>query len=165
MGNFDESDATSYAEINRPNCLILGRFAEKQGSNRFGRLILASRKWARNARSAVSDAPHQKSAGRFVTWCGARPIQLFEGSRFVRGGRYGISIDFGLEVVERKNACGSTSISKFHRSNQEPKPRSPHRNPRQTIPQDSERALGTRTLVIRSYARLESPMVLPSSTR
>ena len=69
--------------------------------------------------SAVSDAPHQKSPGRFVTWCGARPIQLFEGSRFVRGGRYGISIDFGLEVVERKNACGSTSISKFHRSNQE----------------------------------------------
>jgi hypothetical protein len=48
MGNFDESDATSYAEINRPNCLILGRFAEKQGSNRFGRLILASRKLARN---------------------------------------------------------------------------------------------------------------------
>jgi hypothetical protein len=49
MGNFDESDATSYAEINRPNCLILGRFAEKQGSNRFGRLILASRKLARRA--------------------------------------------------------------------------------------------------------------------
>ena len=33
-----------------------------------------------NAR-AVSDAPHYKSAGRFGKPCGARPIQLFEGSR------------------------------------------------------------------------------------
>jgi hypothetical protein len=30
---------------NRPNCLILGRFAEMQGANRFGRLILANRKY------------------------------------------------------------------------------------------------------------------------
>jgi len=30
---------------------------------------------------AVSDAPHHKSAGRFGRSCGARPIQLFEGSR------------------------------------------------------------------------------------
>src|SRR5438552_1959019 len=36
------TDWTSYVEINRPNCLILGRFAEKQGANRFGRLILTS---------------------------------------------------------------------------------------------------------------------------
>ncbi len=43
------TDWPSYAEINRPNCLILGRFAEKQGANRFGRLILATRKLARNA--------------------------------------------------------------------------------------------------------------------
>ena len=35
----------------------------------------------RSNASAVSDAPHQKSGGRFVTWCGAHPIQLFEGSR------------------------------------------------------------------------------------
>jgi hypothetical protein len=35
-------------------------------------------------------------------------IQPFEGSRFVRGGRYGISIDFGLEVVEKGNICGAT---------------------------------------------------------
>ena len=27
---------------------------------------------------------------------------------FVRGGRYGISIDFGLEVVGRKSTCGAT---------------------------------------------------------
>src|SRR6266849_8995975 len=36
------TDWTSYAEINRPNCLILERFAVKQGANRFGRLILAT---------------------------------------------------------------------------------------------------------------------------
>ena len=40
-------------------------------------------------------------------------IQPFEGSRFVRGGRYGISIDFGLEVVEKENTCGETFKSKF----------------------------------------------------
>jgi hypothetical protein len=40
---------------------------------------------SRNA-SAVSDAPHERSAGRFVGWCGARPIQLFEGSRPWVGG-------------------------------------------------------------------------------
>jgi hypothetical protein len=40
-------------------------------------------------------------------------IQPFEGSRFVRGGRYGISIDFGLEVVERESICGTTFKSKF----------------------------------------------------
>src|SRR5713101_4750723 len=34
-------------------------------------------------------------------------IQPFEGSRFVRGGRYGISIDFGLEVVEKQSACST----------------------------------------------------------
>ena len=31
-------------------------------------------------------------------------IQRLEGSRFVRGERYGISIDFGLEVVEKQSA-------------------------------------------------------------
>jgi len=40
-------------------------------------------------------------------------IQPFEGSRFVRGGRYGISIDFGLEVVEKHSICGVTFKSKF----------------------------------------------------
>jgi hypothetical protein len=40
-------------------------------------------------------------------------IQPFEGSRFVRGGRYGISIDFGLEVVEKENTCGATLKSEF----------------------------------------------------
>jgi hypothetical protein len=27
---------------------------------------------------------------------------------FVRGGRYGISIDFGLEVVGKNSTCGAT---------------------------------------------------------
>jgi hypothetical protein len=40
-------------------------------------------------------------------------IQPFEGSRFVRGGRYGISIDFGLDVVEKKSICGASFKSKF----------------------------------------------------
>ena len=40
-------------------------------------------------------------------------IQRLEGSRFVRGGRYGISIDFSLEVVERESTCRTTLKSKF----------------------------------------------------
>jgi hypothetical protein len=44
---------------------------------------------------------------------GAVSIGSFEGSRFVRGGRYGISIDFGLEVIEKENTCGETLKSKF----------------------------------------------------
>ena len=40
-------------------------------------------------------------------------IQTFEGSRFVRGGRYGISIDFSLEVVEKESTCRTTLKSKF----------------------------------------------------
>jgi hypothetical protein len=36
---------------------------------------------------------------------GAVSIGSFEGSRFLRGGRYGISIDFSLEVVEKANTC------------------------------------------------------------
>jgi len=40
-------------------------------------------------------------------------IQPFEGSRFVRGGRYGISIDFGLEVVEKESISGMTFKSRF----------------------------------------------------
>ena len=44
---------------------------------------------------------------------GSLSIQPFEGSRFVRGGRYGISIDFGLEVVGKNSICGATFKSKF----------------------------------------------------
>ena len=40
-------------------------------------------------------------------------IQPFEGSRFVRGGRYGISIDFGFEVVEKQSACSTIFESEF----------------------------------------------------
>ena len=41
---------------------------------------IGGRKLSRNA-SAVSDAPHNRWAGRFGKSYGARPIQLFEGSR------------------------------------------------------------------------------------
>jgi hypothetical protein len=34
-------------------------------------------------------------------------IQRLEGSRSVRGGRYGIAIDFGLAVVEKQSVCGT----------------------------------------------------------
>ena len=40
---------------------------------------------------------------------------------FVRGGRYGISIDFGLEVVERRSTCGETFKSKFIDPTMKPK--------------------------------------------
>ena len=40
-------------------------------------------------------------------------IQPVEGSRFVRGGRYGISIDFGLEVIEKHRVCGTNFESEF----------------------------------------------------
>jgi hypothetical protein len=44
---------------------------------------------------------------------GALSIQRLEGSRFARGGRYGISIDFGLEVIEKQMVCGAIFKSKF----------------------------------------------------
>jgi len=40
-------------------------------------------------------------------------IQPIEGSRFVRGGRYGISIDFGLEVIEKESTCEAIFESKL----------------------------------------------------
>jgi hypothetical protein len=44
---------------------------------------------------------------------GVVSIGSFEASRFVPGGRYAISIDFGLEVIEKENTCGERSKSKF----------------------------------------------------
>ncbi len=44
---------------------------------------------------------------------GAASIRSFEGIRFVGGGRYGISIDFGLKVVEKENTCGETFKLQF----------------------------------------------------
>jgi integrase len=38
-------------------------------------------------------------------------IQRLEGSRFVGSGRYGISIDFGLEVFEKQSVCGTIFAS------------------------------------------------------
>ena len=61
----------------------------------------------RKAARLPGDAPHSKKAGRFGTSCGARPIQLFEGSR-PWGGIYANSMVLGLgkrlreELVERR---------------------------------------------------------------
>jgi hypothetical protein len=87
---------------------------------------------------------------------GSLSIQPFEGSRFVRGGRYGISIDFSLEVIEKKNICGASFKSKFIGLTMKP---------RLTIASsyretDHSARRGTLTLVFHSYARLESPMPL-----
>jgi hypothetical protein len=63
------TDWTSYAEINRPNYLISGRFAEKQGTNRFGRLILANRKQSGYAVIRISSILN----GRTNSSGGSRP--------------------------------------------------------------------------------------------
>lgn len=44
-------------------------------------------------------------------------LQPFEGSRFVRGGRYGISVDFGWEVIEKAEYLGADLRIELHRSN------------------------------------------------
>ena len=43
----------------------------------------------------------------------ALQIQRLEGSRFVRGGRYGISIECCLYVIEKYRVCGVIFKSKF----------------------------------------------------
>jgi hypothetical protein len=68
------TDWTSYAEINRPNCLILGRFAVKQGANRFGRLILANQKLSPHGLPGSSSANQPNLDGHFsVNLGGAFP--------------------------------------------------------------------------------------------
>ena len=57
----------------------------------------------RSNASAVSDAPHSKKAGRFGTLCGARPIQLFEGSRFA--GRHLCKLN-GVGVMRKASGRG-----------------------------------------------------------
>jgi hypothetical protein len=47
--------------------------------------------------------------------------QPFEGSRFVRDGRYGISIDSGLEVIEKQSVCGAIFKSEFIDRTMKPK--------------------------------------------
>ena len=49
-------------------------------------------------------------------------VSSFEGSRIVRGRRYGISIDFWLEVVERNSTCEATLKSKSINLTSKPKP-------------------------------------------
>ena len=61
------------------------------------------------------------SAFRFelprASWIAELPWDFFLFARLNEarfcGGRYGISIDFGLEAVEKKNICGARFKSKF----------------------------------------------------
>jgi hypothetical protein len=54
-----------------------------------------------------------ENRGLILVDVGALSIQRLEGSRFARGGRYGILIDFGLEVIEKQMVCGAIFKSKF----------------------------------------------------
>jgi hypothetical protein len=74
-----------------------------------------------------------------------------KGAAFVRGGRYGISIDFGLEVVEGESTCSETFKSRFMDSNHEA--------------QAHDRLIVTRDGQFFKTAGLESPMPLGSGTR
>jgi hypothetical protein len=73
--------------------------------------LSAIRKLSRNVR-AVSEA-NRATGSVGLDLRTSLSIQPFEGSRFVRGARYGISIDFSLEVVEKKSICGASFKSKF----------------------------------------------------
>jgi len=64
-------------------------------------------------RAVLEARPQGKPPGLICVGVGALSIQRLEGSRFVRGGRYGISIDFGLEVIEKQRVCGAIFKSKF----------------------------------------------------
>jgi len=52
--------------------------------------------------SVVSEATAEEELGVRQNLRRSLLIQRLEGSRLVRGGRYGISIDFSLEVVEKQ---------------------------------------------------------------
>jgi hypothetical protein len=54
----------------------------------------------------------EKKTARFLMCGGAFDSDLKEAA-FVRGGRYGMSIDFGLEVVGKTGSCVTTLKSKF----------------------------------------------------
>jgi hypothetical protein len=57
---------------------------------------------------AVSGAPLYQEAVAWECSEGRVGYSDLKEAAFVRGGRYGISIDFGLEVIVKKNACGAT---------------------------------------------------------
>jgi hypothetical protein len=63
--------------------------------------------------SVVSEATAEGELGAGQNLRRSLLIQRLKGSRFVRGGRYGISIDFGLEVVEKQSVCGTIFESEF----------------------------------------------------
>jgi hypothetical protein len=99
---------------------------------------------------AVSEAPLRGSMNQVGVWRRLRYSDLKEAA-CVRGGRYGISIDFGLEVVERLRTCGETFKSKFIDPTMEPKL--------------TNRLIVTKDVEFFKTAGLESPMPRASGTR
>ena len=95
----------------------------------------ANTKWARNP-SAVSDAPIVEVRRRALCLGRVRYSGVNEAA-FVRGGRYGISIDFGLEIIEKKSTCVASFNSKLTDPTMEATLGSLYRNARQTILQRS----------------------------
>ena len=75
----------------------------------------ANTKWARNP-SAVSDAPIVEVRRRALCLGRVRYSGVNEAA-FVRGGRYGISIDFGLEIIEKKEYLRCKLQFEIDRSN------------------------------------------------
>jgi hypothetical protein len=97
--------------------------------------------WSANTKlainpSAVSDAPIVEVRRRALCRGRVRYRGLKEAA-FVRGGRYGILIDFGLDIIEKKSACGASFNSKLTDPTMEATLGSLHRNARQTILQRS----------------------------
>ena len=67
----------------------------------------------RKAARLPGDAPHSKKAGRFGRSCGARPIQLFEGSRPV--GRHLCKFN-GVSVMRKTRGIGGGADQSTGRS-------------------------------------------------
>src|ERR1700730_1568468 len=112
----------------------------------------ATRKWCRaRSPSVVSEATADEELGARQNLRRSLLIQRLEGSRFVRGGRYGISIDFGLEVVEKQSVCGTIFESEFIELTQET--------------QAQECLIVPRDIPFCKTPSLESPMPPASGTR
>ncbi len=124
----NESKQFCYGRIRKlriPNASVEIKKANLYGAStgavvvRFSNAAAVNVTWSTNVR-AVSEANRRNSFG----WLDLRSslsIQPFEGSRFVRGGRYGISIDCGLEVVEKESVCGAIFKSKFIKQTMKPR--------------------------------------------
>src|ERR1035441_375418 len=95
--------------------MLLGAF---RGGNPLERIVAKSWKWLssdyyREVLGLYLERPLYQEAVAWECSEGRFGYSDLKETAFVRGGRYGISIDFGLEVVERRSTCGETFKSKF----------------------------------------------------